>query len=212
MSVNAVTDGYKKQVQDNLHIFNGIEYLRPGHGVKGTPFFLSDSLLTGAVFYDGNMYENLPMHYDVVSDDVVINNYSKNNEIKLVPEKLSYFLIAQHLFVRITADSATPSFIKTGFYERLYDGKMSLFARYQKSPKLSNTGDYTTLYAEYNNYYVLLNNTFYHADSKNEFLDLMADKKDAVKRFMKSNKIKINNKNPEAAMIQVAAYYSQLKN
>ena len=110
---NAST-AYKKQVQENLHIFNGIEYLRANHGVKGTAFFETDSLLPGAVFYDGRLYENTPMHYDIVSDNVVVDNFTHSNELMLVPEKVGYFFILQHLFVRITADSSLPSGFRIG--------------------------------------------------------------------------------------------------
>jgi hypothetical protein len=211
-SVNNVLEGYKKAVQENLHIYNGIEYLRTGHGVKGTPFFESDSLLPGAVFYDGRLYENTPIHYDMVTDDVVINNYTQNNEIKLVPEKLGYFYISNHLFVRITADSSLPSFITTGFYEKLYDGKLSVFARRQKVPRQSiNASDNDAKYNEYNYYFVLLNNTIYRAGDKGDFLSLLTGKKDEIRKYIKDNKINFNKKR-EASMVQVAEYYSQLKN
>jgi len=211
-SVNNALEDYKKAVQENLHIYNGIEYLRTGHGVKGTPFFESDSLLPGVVFYDGRLYENTALHYDLVTDDVVINNYTQNNEIKLVPEKLSYFYILQHLFVRITADSSLPSFITTGFYEKLCDGKLSVFARRQKIPRLSiNASDNDAKYNEYNYYYVLLNDTFYRAGDKNDFLSLVADKKNEIRKYIKDNKINFNKKR-EVFMVQVAEYYSQLKN
>ncbi|MEO5595450.1 MAG: hypothetical protein ABIR15_22640 [Chitinophagaceae bacterium] len=212
LSVNNATISYKKQVQENLHIYNGIEYLRTGHGVKGTPFFASDSLQNGGIFYDGRLYENIPLYYDLVTDDVVINNYAQNNQIKLVPEKVNYFYILQHLFIRITADSLLPSFITTGFYEKLYDGKLSVFARHQKIPRLSiNASDNDARYAAYNYYFVLLKNTFYRTDNKSDFLSVMDDKKDAIRKYIKDNKINFN-KNREASMVKIAEYYSQLKN
>jgi len=212
-SVSNVVEDYKKQVQENLHIYNGPIYLRTGHGVKGNAFFVSDSSLPGAVFYDGCLYENIPLHYDLVTDDVVISNYTQNNELKLVPEKLAYFYIAQHLFIRITADSLLPSFIATGFYEKLYGGKLSLFARYQKIPKQSVVAtDTESKYLEYNYYYILKDNKFYHADDKNDFLSVMDDKKEAVRKYIKEHKIKFNDKKRAASMVEVAEYYSQLKN
>ncbi len=215
LSVSNIINGYKNQVKENLHIYNGSEYFRPGHGVKGTPFFESDSMLVGSLFYDGSLYENIPLSYDLVTDNVIINNYQHDNILKLVPEKLNYFYIAQHLFVRITSDSLLPSFITTGFYEKLYDGKLTVFARYQKVAKQSapnNSTENVIRYLDYNNYFVLMNNTFYKADDKKDFLALMADKKEEIKKYMKENKIKINNDNRGASMKLVAEYYSQLKN
>ena len=211
-SVNVALQSYKKEIQENLHIYNGSEYLRTGHGVKGTPFFASDSLLQGDVFYDGRLYKNISIHYDLVTDDVVINNYAQNNEIKLVPEKLDYFYILQHLFVRITADSSLPSFINTGFYEKLLDGRFSLFARRTKVRRLfGNASDNDARFNEYNHYFVLLNNTFYRVDDKGDFLALMAGKKNEIRKYIKDNKIDFNRKREES-MVRVAEYYAQLNN
>ena len=211
-SVNNTLDGYKKQVREDLHIYNGSEYLRTGHGARGTPFFIADSLLPGAVFYDNRLYENIPLHYDMVTGNVVIANYAQDNELSLVPGKLSYFYISGHLFVRLVADSSLPSFISTGFYEKLYDGKFSVFAQRQKVLKQStNAADSEARYLEYSYYFVLLNNTFYRADDKRDFLAVMAGKKDEIRKYIKDNKINFNKKR-EASMVQVAEYYSQLKN
>jgi len=211
-SINNSLQSYKKEVQENLHIFNGIEYLRTGHGVKGTPFFEADSLLPGSVFYDGRLYENIPLHYDMVTDEVIISNYAQNNEIKLVSEKLLYFSVDQHLFVRITADSATPGFIKTGYYEKLYDGKMMVLAHRQKLSRTAGTAsDNEIRYNEYNDYFVFLNNTFFRAGDKADFLSIAGDKKDAIRKYIKDNKLKFKKKR-EADMVSVAEYYSQLNN
>ncbi|MEO5682281.1 MAG: hypothetical protein ABIQ88_06545 [Chitinophagaceae bacterium] len=211
-SVSNAVSAYKNEVQGNLHIYNGSEYLRTGHGTKGTPFFEADSLLPGTVLYDGKFYNNLLLHYDLVTDNVIINNYAQNNELVLVPEKLDYFSILNHQFVRITADSSLPSFITTGFHEKLYDGRLTLFAKRQKAGKLSiNAADNDATYVAYNYYYVLLNNVFYRADDKNSFLALLADQKEAINKYIKDNRINFNKKREES-MIKVVEYYSQLKN
>lgn len=210
-SVANARSAYQADMRETLHIYNGAAYLRAGHGFKGSPFFESDSLLPGAVFYDGRLYDNLLLHYDMVTDRVIINNYQQQNELQLVPEKLTYFLIAQHVFVRVTADSSMPSFITTGFYERLNDGRMAVFARRQKIPRLAaNAVDNEGRYEVYNNYFVLLNDVFYQADDKTDFLSVMGNEKEAIARYIKENRISFKKKR-EAAMVQVAAYYDQLK-
>ncbi|HTL07215.1 MAG TPA: hypothetical protein VL307_03120, partial [Chitinophagaceae bacterium] len=193
-------------------LFNGIEYLRSSHGVQGTPFFLADSFFTGNVYYDGHLYERIPLHYDLVTDDVITQNYAQNNELKLVPEKLQYFSLQDHFFVRITTDSTLPDFIKTGFYEQLYDGKMTVLAHHEKlARQFGAAADNTLRYTEYNSYYVLLKGVFYRADNKSDFLSLAGAQKDALKKYMKANKLQFK-KNKEADMVKTAAYFSQLTN
>ncbi len=210
-SVSNSLAAYRSDVRENLHIYNGSAYLRTGHSIKGTPFFQSDSLLPGAVIYDGRLYENLLLQYDMVTDQVIIRNYQQVNELQLVPEKLPWFYIGQHVFVRIPADSSTPSFITTGFYEKLHDGRMTVFARRQKVPRQANdAADNKGSYAVYNSYFLLLNDVFYQANDKNDFLSLMGPEKEAVAKYIKENKINFR-KRREVAMVQVAAYYDKLK-
>jgi uncharacterized protein YfaP (DUF2135 family) len=105
-----------------------------------------------------------------------------------------------------------PSFITTGFYEKLNDGRMAVFARRQKIPRLAaNAADNEGRYEVYTNYFVLLNDVFYQADDKSDFLSLMSKEKEAITRYIKENKINFKKKR-EAAMVLVAAYYAQLKN
>ena len=211
-AVRYLQQQYRKEVQENLHLFNGKEYLRSSHGVQGTPFFLTDSVLTGNVYYDGHLYEQVPLHYDLVTDDVITQNYAQNNELILVPEKLQYFSLQDRLFIRITADSTLPDFIKTGFYEQLFDGKMTVLAHYEKlARQTGSAADNTLKYTAYNYYFVLLNGVFYRADDKSAFISLAGNQKEAVKKFIKSNKLKFK-KNKEADMVKTAAYFSQLTN
>lgn len=210
ISVQHAVEVYKDQVKDNLHLYNGMEYRRPGNGIKGLPFFMTDSLLDGSVFYDGILYSHVPLRYDMVTDDLITSSYSRDRELKLVPEKISYFLFPQDSFVRISADSSLPSFITTGFYEKLVEGKMTVLAR---RIKLSRPlpDNINKEYVQYDYYFVLLNNIFYRADSRNAFLDIMADKKEEIKKFIKDQHIRFN-KNREVSMVKLAEYYSQLKN
>lgn len=210
-SVSNALTAYRSTICENLHIYNGAAYLRTGHGIKGTPFFESDSLLPGMLIYDGRLYENLLLQYDMVTDQVIIRNYQQQNELQLVPEKLPWFYMGEHVFVRVVADAEMPSFITTGFYEKLYEGKMTVFARRQKIPRqAADAADNKGSYTVYNNYFLLLNDVFYQAGGKNDFLSLMGTEKEAVARYIKDNKINFR-KRRETAMVQVAAYYDKLK-
>ena len=210
MGTHNAAEAYNDRVKGNLHLYNGTEYRRPGNGIKGIPFFITDSLVTGAIFYDGSLYTHVPLRYDMVTDDVITNNYTQDKELKLVPEKISYFLLPEHAFVRITADSTMPSFITTGLYEKLYEGKMTVLARRSKLAR-PLPDNINKEYVQYDDYFVLLNNIFYKAGNSNDFLRTMEDKKEEIRKYIKEQHIRFN-KNREASMVKLADYYSQLKN
>jgi hypothetical protein len=142
---------YKKQAAENLRLYNGGEYLPHAHGVKGFPFLGSPDPLKGSVFYDGNLYEDVGMQYDLEEDNLVIRDYSGNYSICLVKQKIAYFIIDGHRFVYLQAGNGLPS---AGFYESLYSGKTGGYARRQKKIlSLDPTGSDAS-YHSYNEYFI----------------------------------------------------------
>jgi hypothetical protein len=208
-AIRQVISDYRTSAGENLRLFNGQQYIRTSHGIAGSPFFLSDSLLSGTVYYEDRLYTNQALRYDMVIDNVIIPSYRGDNEMQLVPEKLSYFTVLDHAFIRIVADSATPPFITTGYYERLNEGKLILLAKRSKLVQNSRSGNDVTSYKDYVYYYAWRDNKFYRVNDKKELLVLMEDKKPQLNQFIKDNKLKFK-KNREADYIELATYYSKL--
>jgi len=208
-AIRQVFNDYRAGAGENLRLFNGQQYIRTSHGIAGSPFFLSDSLLPGTVYYEDRLYSNQLLRYDMVIDNLIIPSYRGDNELQLVPEKLSYFTLLDHAFIRIVADSATPSFITTGYYERMNEGKLILLAKRSKLVQNSHSGGDVTSYKDYVYYYAWRDNKFYRIDDKKELLALMEDKEPQVNQFIKDNKLKFK-KSREADYMQLAAYYSKL--
>ena len=66
---------YFSDIGDNAEIYHGSEYIRNGQKAFGYPFFNSDTMLKATIYYQGTEYTVRPVHYDLVSDVLVINNY-----------------------------------------------------------------------------------------------------------------------------------------
>src|SRR5690349_14742788 len=52
-------------------LYTGSRYVRDYYRVKGHPFFETDSLGKGDVFYNGVLYKNVDLLYDLSHDNVV---------------------------------------------------------------------------------------------------------------------------------------------
>ncbi len=209
-SISNILALYKSEISENLHLYNGTEYAAEGHGAKGFPYFESDSLLTGNIYYDGQLYQNINMHYDLVTDEVIINDYTQNFPIMLVSEKINYFSVLNHLFINIITDNNEASFMKTGFYDEILSGKISLLAKREKQLQLSaNAADNDAKYSQYNYYFIEINNTLKPIEGEHSILDLLIDKRDQLKKYIRSNKINFK-KDLENSLIKTVKYYNQL--
>lgn len=82
-----------------LHIYNGSEYTAFYRNMQGHPYLVSDSLLKSDVYFDGTLYRNIPLAYNIADNQVYIRYSEQGFNIRLPNEKVSYFIINGRKFV-----------------------------------------------------------------------------------------------------------------
>jgi len=150
------------------------------------------------------------MLYDIIKDLVIIQDFRKQNKINLPADKIQEFTLYGHTFVRVVHDASNE--MRTGFYDRLYNGKIALLAKREKKilEKMANLQITNVIMGE-NIYYVRKDGVYYLVKNKRTFLDIIKDKKKDVQQYLKKNKIKFKD-NFERAMTMAVAYYDQPTN
>jgi hypothetical protein len=204
---------YNKFIGEDAHLYNGSEHALYDFRIKGFPYFESNSLQTGFVNYDSVLYQQVNMAYDIVRDELTINRYNQNFRITLVNEKITYFSLLNHYFVRLIQDTINKSIITTGFYDRLYNGKLKLFAKRQKKiiEKVTAEEGDQLWFEEHDGYFILRNNKYFSIKDKKDLFDFFKDRKKDLKRYLRKNKIRFKDA-PELAILKSVEYYDQLKN
>ena len=189
-----------------------ISTLGYNYQTKGHPFFLSDKLEPGSIFYDGSLYTDRQLSYNIFQDEVITLHFNNVFRFTLVKEKLQSFSFLGHTFVRIIPDSINSSIINTGFYDWLYDGKkVSVYAkRTKKVEDHISTGDLESYFIEQYHYYFKINDKFYAVNSKKSVIKLFPGDKRQIQDALRKNKVKYR-KDPERAMKIIAAYEDSQK-
>jgi len=201
---------YFSAVGENAHIYTGYEYFTPDRNIKGSPYYLSDGLWPSDLVYDDSYYTNIPILYDIVKDQVVINRLGQNFKISLVTDKLKTFTFHKHEFIRVSSDSTNGLFLENGFYDRLYHGKTIVLAK--RKTRLQETYVYSQINYEYirqDIYYVVIAGQIVQVDSKSSVLKLFNMKKSEIKSFIRKNKLNFKS-DFEKTLVAVSAYYDQL--
>ena len=201
---------YFNAVGENAHIYNGYEYFTPDRNIKGSPYYLSDSPWPADVIYDDSYYKNIPILYDVVKDEVVINRLGQNFKISLVTDKLKSFTLRKHEFIRVSGDSVNGNQLATGFYDRLFNGRTIVLAK--RKARLQETYVYSQINYEYireDIYYVIVAGQIVQVDSKSSVLKLFNSKKSEIKAFIRKNKLNFKS-DFEKTLVAISAYYDQL--
>ena len=197
---------YTNTVGVNQHIYNGVEYIDYDHRINGNPFFERNSFVKGSIVYDGVLYNDVQLIYDIWRDDVVIKNHN-NLPLLLIKEKVTAFNIEGHQFIKITTDSATERSGLSGLYDVLYNGSVKLFAKRRKlidEKIISQTSE--SSFIQKNEYYILSDSVFYAVADRRSVLNALSDQKPALQKYMKQQKLKFR-KNLEADLVKAVAYY-----
>jgi hypothetical protein len=211
------TANFYKAIGQESRLYNGHEYPPYDPHLKGNALFPYDvqGWEYGDVTYDGIVYKNVPLKYDIFKDVAIVLLYNKFSMFALLSTKVHDFSFANHHFVRIVADSLgkNDAGLTTGFYDQLYGGKIEIVAKRSKTLQNSTnnvTSSPETYFISRDDYYLKKGNTYYSlSKSQGSVLKLLKDKKNELQQYLKDNKIRFRD-DPEGTMAKMAAYYDQI--
>ncbi len=204
---------YDESTRNYSHLYNGKEYIEFKKNMPevGTLFFNSPEWEEGEVFYDGELYENVSMRYDLLRDKLIVE-HKGFSDIELINEKIKYFTIKGHSFVRLESKPDSKSAITTGFYDEIYDGATKVLVKRWKvtEEKVETQFSMTLTFKDKSAIFILKDGVYYPVGSKSSALKVFGEQKSALKKFMSHEQIKYRS-NREAALIKIAREYDRLK-
>ena len=131
----AAISTYQSFVKPSTNLYSGPQYIEYAYSIpEGTPM-LNDDFVEGTIFYNGILYSNLPMQYDLMKELVIVKDPMKVYKFTLFSQNVKWFTLANHKFERIENNDSGNAIIATGFYDVLYDGKTSIYKKENLSIK-----------------------------------------------------------------------------
>jgi len=201
---------YKAATIDAQNLYNGRLYYIYDSREEEFQFFDSRKLEKGTVFYDGQRYDNIPMMYDIVRDELVITHANGYANILLQSAKVGYFSFYNHNFRRFVSGQGINPEMKTGFYDQVYTGKTKTLVRRvkQRQEKILDK-KVISQFPEKNIYYVYTDGKYQTVHSKKSVLALFPDQKKELRKVLREQKIKFR-KQRETAIVTMVARHDEL--
>lgn len=199
---------YFNSLEETLPIHNGrVFYGYPG--ILEHAFFPSTGWQKGSVLFDGIWYHDITLMYDISQDEVIVLHPS-STPVRLISERVQEFKFNGLNFVRLYPDK--DNVIKTGFYQRIVDGPVSILSKRSKKIE-ENIVDLAIerKFVSGNQFFALRDGIYTPIDKQKPLLELMKDKRQAVVQHLKQQKLKFR-KEKEKAIIQMAEFYNQSLN
>lgn len=200
---------FQNEIKDNMHLFTGKKYYKYEPGLQGFPFFETNQMQSADIFYDGNLYKNIPLLFDIVRQLAVINQYQQETRIQLLTEKIEYFTLNGHRFENISFDKGGVNSVNKGLFDIVFTGKASVLVKRIKNIKKGFRAEDPYSFSEEDEYFVKKEKGLFNAGNKKAVMLAFDDKKDFVRIFIKKNNLKFK-KSIEKDLIMTAAYYSTL--
>jgi len=203
---------FNKAVTEQSRLYNGPAYIPYDFkSVTNANFQDTTAFNNGSINYDGIVYTNVPLKYDLYRDLLVSRLGNGILSYSFISEKVYAFDLLGHHFIRLQADSLNKQ-MDVVFYDELYYKKLQLLARRSKSLQQETTaGVLEKTFVKETDYFLKKGNIFYNVNSQGKFFDVLKDKKKELKQYLKDNKISFSD-NRERAMVILAAYYDHLTN
>jgi len=202
---------YLKLMGENASVFNGAEYVSPRQQIDGFPFYGQENQYKGALYFSGVWYFNLPIHLDLVNDKILMWSFDGSRLLMLNADKIERVKLGETQFVNASLILNAASSPKTGFYQLVYDGKIKVLAKRQKVIVQKSSSDRAfAFYKQFTKYFIVVNDKWADVSSKNSILNILSDKRDALKGYISKEKLNYN-KSTELFLEKVVRYYETSK-
>ncbi len=190
----------------HARLYNGSDFANPRQtNPEEYPYYISNDWLTGAVHYDGILYEDIALTYDIYSDRLITMIPANGKEIKLITERSITSTVNDIMFVKLS-----PRESGSRFYGRLYNGKTKVYVRYVKSKqeRIENR----RLIIEFpliTRYYILKNGKYFGVKSKKDILKVLGDRKAELKQFAQKENIRFKS-TKASSLVKLASFYDSI--
>ncbi|MEM1136302.1 MAG: hypothetical protein AAGI07_10725, partial [Bacteroidota bacterium] len=203
------TSLYQDSIVVGPLIYRGDEYKYYNFRIEGHQFFYADEAFIGNVFFDGFLYKNVQLLYDIYLKQLVIEHDNLAYSISIENKLVDYFDLFGHHFVRLKEDSNRV--ISDGFYDLLVDGDVKFYVKREKSLQKTLENQRVIQWFELETrYYAYKDGGYHKVKKKGSILKLLQDQKKTLKTYLKKQKIYFG-KDPENGLTETIKYYNTIK-
>ncbi|KUJ63439.1 hypothetical protein AR687_03960 [Flavobacteriaceae bacterium CRH] len=178
--------------KENLDLNNGVLYTNPYRTTNDDNLFLNDRFEKGNVSYNGQMYYDTSLKYDIYRDILILNPQGASELIgvSLSTEKVDSFTISNRNFIKIRKEKYTFPGFSTGYYETsLFNENFIFYIKHSKNiqKKIKEDGIYYSSKSN-NDFYLDYEKKLYYINGKSDLIKLFPEKKKQINEFYFMNR------------------------
>ncbi|HEC41774.1 MAG TPA: hypothetical protein ENI20_02985 [Bacteroides sp.] len=183
---------------------------------NGTPYFENSTSLAGSLSYNGELFEDLLLGYNLETDELILWKISNSfNTIQVVLDK--YYLERFSLnsqgnyyhFQSHTEIKPIHNRLKEGFYEVVYDDILKMYVKHKKILFFNDFDADPFSYQYEKQVYLVLNGEIHVVDNRRNYLRAFKEHKKSLRKYMRRAHINFE-KSGTQSLIDLCAYSKSL--
>lgn len=212
ITVDSLKSFYSAMNNSEAVLYNGKFHYGYSPLIAGIPYYESENWQTGSVIFENILYENVLMRYDLVKDQLVVQD-KKNSGIgiALYTPRVKAFWYPGNTFYFFEKNHDSTS-LAEGFYKEMAKGKVVLYGRFTKFVEETING--LTLERKFQNvnkFYIVKQGAYHEIRTKNNLLSVLKEHKSEIQNLWRSNGI-IFKQQPQTAITLAVQLYNQKEN
>jgi hypothetical protein len=196
-------------LQDTIDVqtlYNGRVWRNLYSKVVGNQFLFTTDFMPGSVKIGDHIFNDLTLKYDIFNDQILTVT-DLRIIIQLNKEMIDRFTVSynnkDYEFLRLVPDSLESL---SGYFNILYEGNLSLYLKYRKQILPLEVEHKYDLFDESQKIYLKKDGKIYLVRSKGALLNILKDKKQKIRAFIKTNRLSMSKKDPWS-LVPIVRYY-----
>lgn len=205
---SSLPDSSSSPKQRYFLLYHGRQYLNSYGRVDGHPYFGAGTFDTGSVQFNGFLYTDIPLYYELVRDELLTLGADGYTLIVLNAAQIDHFDLPGSHFVYIVKDSSQSDLYNTGFYEQNYLGRDGVFSKHIKYKTEPLTATIKPFFQERNLHFVWHNGNYHLVRRRKDLFRVYNDRRKDIQRLVKEHSLNFKD-NFESSLIQTVRLLDQ---
>lgn len=170
------------------NLYNGAKYVENHIAtLQDHKFFKEYAFMSGSLQYEGQIYSNLKLRYNVYEEQLLLECYDNSGVTELVLDydKIHSFILEHHKFTPIRDQEELK-----GFFEVILDNHVFVLLKKHRK-KINKKSDKSFVYYVFDNkhdYYIHYKNEYYRIKKARNLVAVFPDFKNEIIQSVKENK------------------------
>lgn len=199
---NNVIRSFTQGLDAHAGLYNGREYSEYRQTGEEHPYLFLD-WTEGSIMYFGKVYDNVPLLFDLSTNEIV-TEHSSGNKISLLREKVNYFMLKDHRF-----EYLHESGLSNGFYDIIYSGRnIKIIAKRLKIKRERIAG--TTLsidFEEQTKYFLIKESQSFPLSNKRSLIKILGSEDPQIRKKLSAEILETSKEN---TFLKLGLLYDQL--